>query len=63
MTAREAIAHLRASRVTDPMDMFLYLALHFHELRLSNNRRLLDSGDFKEFLLDLAEAMREVVVQ
>lgn len=63
MTAKDVLSYLHESRVTEPIEIFLYLANHAHELRLSHGRRLIDGGDFKEFLLDLAEAMREVRVQ
>lgn len=59
MTAREAIADLQHAK--EPVEFFLYLAAHAHELRLTNGARLNDSTDFKAFLVELAEATKPTI--
>src|SRR5260370_490396 len=46
---------------TEPVEYFLYLASHSHELRLATGARLLDLTDFKAFLIELAEAVAQPV--
>jgi hypothetical protein len=58
MTAREAIANLRAVSAELPVEYFLYLAAHSCELCLSSGGRLNDATDFKAFLVELAEATK-----
>jgi hypothetical protein len=58
MTAKEAIANLRAAGATDPVEYFLYLANHAHEARLGGGSRLNDSIDIAMWLAELAEAIR-----
>jgi hypothetical protein len=62
MRAREALTILRAAGAKEPIEYFLFLANHADELRLSFNRRLIDLGDFKEFLQELASACDDQVV-
>jgi hypothetical protein len=58
MTAKEAIANLRATGADDPVEYFLYLANHVHEARLTNGSRLNDAIDIALWLTELAEAIR-----
>ncbi len=56
MTAKEAIANLRAAGADEPVEYFLYLANHSHEARLAGGGRLTDGTDFIAWLRELAEA-------
>ncbi len=55
MTAAEAIRTLQAEGAHEPIEYFLFLANHAHELRLANGGRLNDGTDWKAFLRELAE--------
>lgn len=61
MTAQEAISNLRDAH--EPVEFFLYLAAHAHELRLSNGARLNDATDWKAFMVELAEATKPTIAR
>jgi hypothetical protein len=61
MTATEAYSNCVACGAKEPMEFFLYLAGHAHELRLENGSRLDDGTDFKAFLLEFALAAKAAV--
>lgn len=61
MAAQEAISNLRDAH--EPVEFFLYLAAHAHELRLSNGARLNDGTDWKAFMVELAEATKPTIAR
>jgi hypothetical protein len=61
MTAAEAYANCLEAGAKDPIEFFLYLAGHAHELRLENGSRLNDGSDFRQFLYEFALAARSAV--
>ena len=63
MTASELIAELRLMGPQDPNVIFQYLADHVYEAELPTSlngppRRVRDASDFREWLLELAEAAK-----
>ena len=56
MTAAEAIRNLQSMGAHEPIEYFLFLANHAHELRLANGGRLNDGTDWKAFLRELADS-------
>jgi hypothetical protein len=61
MNAAEAYSNAIAAGAQGPIDYFLFLAGHAHELRLENGERLNDGTDFKVFLCELALAAKAAV--
>ena len=60
MTAKEALSNLHAAHVneaTEPVEYFLYLAAHCHDLKTADGQRLNDGTDFAVFLREFAEAL------
>jgi hypothetical protein len=57
VTASEITSNLRAARLTEPIEIFLYLANHFPELETSDGQKMNDLTDFAAFLREFAEAL------
>jgi hypothetical protein len=57
VTASEITSNLRTARLTEPIEIFLYLANHFPELETSDGQKMNDLTDFATFLREFAEAL------
>jgi hypothetical protein len=57
LTALEAIAKLQ-ERKAEPVEIFLFLANHIHELKLADGCSVVDGTDCRKLFEELAQAMR-----
>jgi len=57
MTPAELLSNLRFAGAEEPIEIFLYLANHAHELRTNDGQRLNDGIDFAVFLVEFADVL------
>ena len=57
MNVEETVIKLRADGAIEPIEIFLFLANHAHELRTADGQRMNDATDFTAFLRELADAL------
>ena len=62
VTPREIVSRLAPVDFARLRLIFQFLAANAHELKLETGQRLLDAGDWKEFLSETADALAEASI-